>query len=82
MVPAIWGDVPLIVTLRNPLELRYTSMIDLTNGESCGGYTTKFKYVAGPAFDPSSHFGARLVGFRFTQVSEFEIVVSGTFTER
>ena len=57
-------------------------MIDLTNGESCGGYTTKFKYVAGPAFDPSSHFGARLVGFRFTQVSEFEIVVSGTFTER
>ena len=56
-------------------------MEDLTNGSSCGGYTNKFQYIAGPAYNPSSHFGAQMNGFSFSEVSDSEFVMEGSFTD-
>jgi hypothetical protein len=57
------------------------SIVDLTYGKDCGGYTNELIYVSGPLSDPSLPQGADLSQLTVNEVSGGEMAISGLLSD-
>ena len=79
--PAFADDSPTEFFLFDTLEIPFSSLVDLTYGKDCGGYTNDLVYVSGPAADSSQPQGADLTQFVVGESSADNYLIEGLIND-
>ena len=65
------------------MQISFSSVEDLDNGFSCGGYSNLFRYLEGPVADSAFTFGADILSqFNFSLVLSPMITLEGRILDR